>query len=278
MTQQTNDTLNMNALPFWQWQYAPPEGDSINNYITIDSIHRHQEQPDTVFHESIIAPHNLPVVHSGMQTRPDNALPAWIFIALLLFSALTCLIFRLRNIKLGILLKSAIDLRALDRLVRDCNLNRTLTMLPMGLLLIVELCLPVHQALLESSGIPGYLLLCVAVALLYILRNGLFRLLGNTFDNKQGMNIYITSNYLYHLIEATTVIALLFLYFYLPGGRPAMTWILVIYLCLGFTIRFLRSIKIFLTHPNGSCFYLFYYLCIVETIPIIVALKWFFAQ
>ena len=268
----------MNALPFWQWQYTLPGGDTANNYITLDSIHPHQLQPDTVFRESIIAPHNLPVVHNGLQSRPDNALPVWIFIVLLLFSALTCVIFRLRNIKLGMRLKSAIDLHAMDRLIRDCNLNRTITMLPMGLLLVAELCLPVHQAQLPQNGILGYLGLFVAVALLYILRNGLLRLLGNTFDNKQEIGLYITSNYLYHLIEATGVIALLFLYFYLPGGRTAMTWVLVIYLCTVFLTRFLRSVKIFLTHPNGSSFYLFYYLCIVEIVPFIIVLKWFFAQ
>ncbi len=236
------------------------------------------EAPETVFHESLIAPSNLPAVHEGLQDRFEGDAPAWIFIALLLFSALLCLLFRLRSIKMKLLLKSAVDLRAMDRLVRDCNLNRTLTMLPMGLLLVAEFCLPVHQMQLAESGIAGYLLLFAAVALLYLLRNGLLRLLGNTFEQKAEMTLYITSNYLYHLIEATCAIPLLFLYFYLPGGHAAMTWILVIFLCIGFLTRFLRSTKLFLTHPNGSCFYLFYYLCIVEMIPIIVALKWFFEQ
>ena len=234
-----------------------------------------QEQPDTAFHESMIVPHDLPVVHDGLQGRPDTTAPAWIFISLLLFSTMMCLIFRMRNIKWSLLLKSAIDLRAMDRLVRDCNLNRTITMLPMGLLLVAELCLPVHQSQLPQNGILGYLGLFVAVAVLYILRNALLRLLGNTFDRKQETTLYITSNYLYHFIEAVAVAVLLFLYFYLPDGRATMTWILVVFLGLGFLIRFFRSVKLFLTHPNGSSFYLFYYLCIVEIIPIIVLLKWF---
>lgn len=268
----------MTDLPFWQWDYALPVYDTTDTGIPIDSIYLPHEVPDTVFRESLIAPHNLPVTHNELQSRPDISTPAWIFIALLLFSALACIIFRLRNIKMGLLLKSAIDLRAMDRLVRDCNLNRTMTMLPMGLLLVAELCLPVHQLLLPQSGIAGYLMLFVGGGLFYILRNGLLRLLGSTFDNMQGISLYITSNYLYHLIEATGAIALLVLYFYLPGGREVMTWILVIYLCIGFLTRFLRSVKVFLTHVNGPSFYLFYYLCIVETIPIIVALKWFFEQ
>jgi hypothetical protein len=278
MTQQTNDTLDMNALPFWQWQYTSPSNEVLNTGIPFDSIHPVHNMPDTVFRESIIAPHNLPLKHNGMENRLGGTMPAWIFIALLFFSTLICLLFHLRNIKLGHLLKSAIDFRAMDRLVRDCNLKHIITMLPMGLLLVAELCLVVHQEQLPESGIPGYLALFAAVALFYILRNGLLRLLGNTFDNKQGVALYITSNYLYHLIESTVVVAILFLYFYLPEERMAMTWILIIFLCLAFLTRFLRSIKIFLTHPKSSCFYLFYYLCIVEITPILVVLKWYFVQ
>ena len=275
MTQQTDDTLDINSLPFWQWQYSQPGNEALNTGIPFDSIHPVRELPDTVFRESIIAPHGLTVVHSGEQDRPTGT-PAWIFVTMLLITALTCLLFHLRNIKPKLLLKSAIDLRAMDRLMRDCNLNRSLTMLPMGLLLVATLCLPVQQSLWTQSGILGYLALVGAIGILYIFRNWLLRLLGNTFDNKQGIGLYIASNYLYHLIETTVAIAILFLYFYLPGGRMTMTWILVVCLCIGFLTRFLRSVKIFLTHPNGSCFYLFYYLCIVEVIPILVFLKWFF--
>ena len=276
MPQQTNDSIDINTLPFWQWQFSSPENEVSNTGIPSDSIHPVRETPDTIFHESIIAPHNLSVLHSGMQNRHSNITPAWVFVTILLFSALLCLIYRLRSIKLSVLLKSAIDLRAMDRMVRDCNLNRNVTMLPMGLLLVAGLCLPIHQILIPQTDIPGFLALFAAVGMLYILRNWLLRLLGNIFGNKQGISTYITSNYLYHLIESTIAIAILFLYFYLPGGHAIITWILVITLCIGFLMRFLRSIKIFLTHSNGSRFYLFYYLCIVETIPILVVLKWFF--
>lgn len=278
MLEPTIDTLDLTALPFWQWQYTPTGETSSVNGIPIDSIFHTFEIPDTVFHESVIAPHNFPMIHSSLEDRPDNTTPAWIFLVLLLLATSTSLLFRLRNIKPMLLLKSAIDVRAMDRLVRDCNLNHTTTMIPMGLLLVAGICLPVHQELMPTTDILGYLLLVSAIGLLYILRNGLLRLLGNTFDNKQGITLYITSNYLFHLIEATTVIALLFLYFYLPGGRITMTWIVTLYLCVGFLTRFLRSVKVFLTHQNSSSFYLFYYLCIVESIPIIVVLKWFFEQ
>ncbi len=278
MLEPTIDTLDLTALPFWQWQYTPTEELSSVNGIPFDSIFHTHELPDTIFHESVIAPHNFPVTHSSLENRPDNTTPAWIFLVLLLLATSTSLLFRLRNIKPMLLLKSAIDVRAMDRLVRDCNLNHTTTMIPMGLLLVAGICLPVHQELMPATDIWGHLLMVAAIGLLYILRNGLLRLLGNTFDNKQGITLYITSNYLFHLIEATTVIALLFLYFYLPGGRTTMTWIVTLYLCVGFLTRFLRSVKVFLTHQNGSSFYLFYYLCIVESIPIIVVLKWFFEQ
>ena len=277
MLENTNDTLDLNTLHCYEWDNMD-ELEGVNIGIPVDSIHQTIELPDTVFRESLIVHHSHPIVHQGMETRPDSGTPAWVFGDLLLLTALLCLLFRMRNIKIWNLLKSTIDLRSVDRLIRDCNLNRATVMLPMGLLVVAGVCLPVHQTLLPETGIPGYLALFGGGALLYILRNWLLRLLGNTFDSRNETVTYITSNYLYHLIEAVVIVALLYPYFYLPGGRTAMLYILVGFLVIAFLMRFLRSVKIFFTHTNGSRFYLFYYLCIVEAIPVLALIKWFFAN
>ena len=166
----------------------------------------------------------------------------------------------------------------MDRLVRNCNLNRSMLMLPMGLLLVAVLCLPIHRMAMSHTGIPGYLALAVGVGVLYILRNATLRLLGNTFDNRQGMNLYIISNYFFHLTEATVILVLLYPFYYLPGARTPMLYVIVAFIVSAFLMRFLRSIKVFLTIRNSSNFYLFYYLCTVEIIPILVIIKWFIVQ
>lgn len=274
MPENINDTLDLTTLPFWQWGIQENPAAEVDTGFPLDSIHRPREVMDTVFHKSIFQRHTLQVQHQSPLVRPDNSEPVWIFVSLLLLTGLITLYFRLRKIKLTDLLKALVDRRAMDRIVRDHNLNRTVTMLPMGLLLVATLCLPVHKLVMSQTGYWGYLLLTVAGGLLYLLRNGIMRLLGNTFENRQGVALYITSNYLFHLLEAMSVLVLLFPFFYLPGAQTTFSSVLAIFVIIAFATRFFRGMKVFLTHINGSSFYLFYYLCIVELIPILVLIKW----
>ncbi len=276
MPETLSDTLLLQeTLPFWQWdttiEWSTAE---VDTGIPFDSIHRPREKVDTVFRKSLFQRHTLQVQHQNFIERPDTHEPAWIFISLLLLTGLICLYFHLRTIKLPALMKALVDRRAMERLVRDCNLNRTVMMLPMGLLVVATVCLPVHHIAMPQTGLRGYLMIAIGAALLYILRNSILRLLGNTFENKTGVTLYIINNYFFHLVEATVVTVLLFPFFYLPGGQTAMLYIIGGFIALAFIIRFGRGIKVFLTLPNSSSFYLFYYLCIVELIPILALVKW----
>ena len=274
MPEYTNDTLDLTTQPFWQWSTHEMPTTEVDTGIPFDSIHRPREVMDTVFRKSLFQRHTLQVQHQTMTVRPDNNEPTWIFVSLLLLTGLICIYYHLRKIKFATLLKALVDRRVMDRLVRDCNLNRTVIMLPMGLLLVATCCLPVHRIAMAQTGWVGYLLLTAGIGLLYILRNSILRLLGNTFENRQGIILYITNNYLFHLMEATVTIALLFPFFYLPGARTAMAFITGGFVAIAFLVRLFRGVKIFLTLPNSSNFYLFYYLCIVELIPILALIKW----
>lgn len=275
MTQQTNDTLDMNALPFWQWQYSLPENEYTNVGIPSDSIYPVHEMPDTIYRQSMFTDHLLQVDHTTLQSRENASAPTWIFFVLLLIVGLQCLYFRIRKIKMLDLLKAAGDTRALGRLKRDSNLNFNYLWLPMGMLAVLPIVLLSQSMLLPNTGLLVYLAIMAIAELFYILRNWLLRFLGNIFDNKQGVSLYIDSNYVYHQIEGVVVVALLFLFFYLPGAKMVMLYIILGFLVLAFLMRFVRGMKVFFTHPNSSSFYLFYYLCIVEIAPILVAIKWF---
>ena len=276
MPENNIDTLS--ATPFWQWPVDSATIDAGYTGIPFDSIHPLRELPDTVFRESLVVGHKLPPHHDNLVVRPDTAVPTWNFVILLLIISLSSLYMKLRKIKLVALLKAAVDLRAMDRLVRDCNLNRSIMMLPMGLLLVAALCLPIHRMALAHTGVAGYLLLTLGVSLLYMLRNGIIRLLGNTFENKAGVALYMTNNYLHHLMEASVATIILYPFFYLPGAQTAMLYTLGGFIALAFVSRFVRGVKVFLTLQNSSSFYLFYYLCTVEIIPILVIIKWFIEQ
>ncbi len=275
MTQQTNDTLDMNVLPFWQWQYSQPESEGSNIGIPSDSIYPVHEMPDTIYRQSMFTDHLLQVDHTTLQPRENRSAPTWVFFILLLIVGLQCLYFRIRKLRMLNLLKAAGDIRALDRLKRDSNLNFNYLWLPMGMLMVSPIVLLSQSMLLPDTGLLVNLAITAAAVLFYILRNRLFRFLGNIFDNKQGVSLYIASNYVYHQLEGIFVVVMLFLFFYLPGAKMVMLYIILVFLIFAFLIRFVRGMKVFLTHPNGSNFYLFYYLCIVEIAPVLVVIKWF---
>ena len=151
MLENTNDTLDLSALPFYEWPVSEDLQDEADQGIPVDSLHQTIELPDTVYRESLLVHHSHPVVHRRLEVRPDNTTPTWIFVDLIVLSILLCLLIRLRNINMWELLKSAIDTRAMERLIRDCNLIRPLLMLPMGLGLVAAVCLPVHQMLLPET-------------------------------------------------------------------------------------------------------------------------------
>lgn len=274
MPEYPSDTLDLTTLPFWQWSPGEDPSAEIDTGIPFDSIHRPQEKKDTVIHTSLFKGHSLQAQNGKVIERPDNNEPAWIFTSLLLLTGLICLYFHLRKIKLTTLLKALVDRRAMDRLVRDCNLNRAMMMLPMGLLMVAAISLPIHRMALEKTNFWGYLLLAIGLGLLYLLRNAILRLLGNSFENRQGVALYITNNYLFHLTEALVVTALLFPFFYLPGAQTTLFSIIAGFVLIAFTVRLIRGMKVFLTLPNSSSFYLFYYLCIVEMVPILALIKW----
>lgn len=278
MEEQHCDTLDLTLLPFWQWSPQEAPSAEVDTGIPFDSIHRPQVAMDTVFRKSLFQRHTLQVSHTTLQPRVNPSEPTWVFIVLMLIVGLQCLYFRLRKLKIMSLLKAAGDIRAMDRLKRDSNLNLNYLWHPMGLLVVAPIVLLVQRMLLPDTGFLFGILLVAAADVLYIVRNGILRMLGNTFENKQGVNLYITSSYIYHEIEGLVVVTLLFLFFYLPGARMTMFFIIVGFLAVAFVIRFLRSIKVFLTIPNHSSFYLFYYLCIVEILPLMVLAKWFIVQ
>ncbi len=231
--------------------------------------------PDTIYRQSMFTDHLLQVDHTTLQPRENRSAPTWVFFILLLIVGLQCLYFRIRKLRMLNLLKAAGDIRALDRLKRDSNLNFNYLWLPMGMLMVSPIVLLSQSMLLPDTGLLVNLAIMAAAELFYILRNRLFRFLGNIFDNKQGVSLYIASNYVYHQLEGIFVVVMLFLFFYLPGAKMVMLYIILVFLIFAFLIRFVRGMKVFLTHPNGSNFYLFYYLCIVEIAPVLVVIKWF---
>lgn len=271
----TADSLITDTLPFYLWNNAVNPVETEETYAgvaMIDSVFNTHPADTLRQHPSMFRQHTLTVEHDYLQPRPTTGIPAWTFVILTLLTALLCLYYRLRKLHVGDVLASTVNSRAMDRMLRGHNLTHTFQLMPMGLLMLAALAIPLHS--LTLSGFSNYLLLVAILTAAYLVRNALMRLLGTIFDNSTAVSLYITSNYLYHLVLASLLTPLLFLYFYLPEAQDTMLYILCALVIIEFIMRAFRGMKLFLTQSSGSTFYLFYYLCTVEIVPILALIKY----
>lgn len=277
----TPDTALL-ASPFYQWDtpYVHLAAvQHVDTAISLDSIFPLWETVEAECRESMFAGHTLGVGSDGLVARPDTLAPVWLFGMLLLLAGGHFLYFYLRKMRMLPLLKALFSRRAMERLVRDNNL-KTSRLLSIALLVSASvgavLWLLVPE--MEARGIGGWLALCGVLLAAYLLRNGVYRMLGNVFDGKNAVNICITSNYFYHLALSTALVPLLFLAVYLPVGGEVVERVMAGALALCFLLRFSREVNLFLTFSQNVSFYLFYYLCTIETVPVIVLVKLFLLQ
>lgn len=271
------DTIQADSLaqPFYQIgePYSQTADAELNVGIPLDSLFRPCDVTDTVYRTTLFTGHRLAPQHTVLQQRPTSAMPAWVFVVIVAICALLCLYYRNHKLHLGEMLKSIVDGIQPDRLVRGSV--QGIAFLPIVLLLAAALALAVWRMALMDSGVGGYLLLTLAVAAAYLLRNGALSALAAVFDKGQTMSAYITGNYVYHLLLTTAVAPLLFALVYIPGAAGGVAIAIAVLTALVFVIRFLRGAKLFLTISKGFSFFLFYYLCTIEMTPLLVALKWF---
>ena len=278
----TSDTIDLSLVPFYQWDSIPysHEAEAPDMGVATDSCFRQLlmrdsvATNDTLTRTSLFTGHTLAPSHPATEPRNYQGAPIWVFVLLLTLVTLVTIYLRQHKIRYSELLHSLFDSRAMDRMLRNTNLLRPMQLVPIGILTTATLMLPVHLMALERTDIVGYLLLTVAVAAAYLLRNGLMHLLAVIFDDESAVNFYITGNYLYHLTLTTLCLPLTLLLVYLPFGSTVMLYILLGVVILEFVFRLFRGLKVFLTQSTNAHFYLFYYLCIVELAPILVLIKW----
>lgn len=275
VTAQTDE----NAQPFYllDTPYQQPEQVDVNTGISLDSIFPPREIQPLVMRPSLFRHTTLPVTNDSLMERPSTAPSPWLFAALLIFIALLFLYYNNHKLRIIDLLKAAADHRAMDRLVSGNNLNTANTM-PMGILAIVGISTSIYLMFLSQYGFLIWLLLIAAISICYLLCNAMTRLFGNVFDDSAAISACLTSNYIYHLLIATAIAPLLLLQTYLPIGRDIVFYIIASLAAVEFVIRIFRSIKLFLTLSKSRSFYLFYYFCAIEIIPISVLIKWLLTQ
>lgn len=275
---QLGDTI-MEYVPYCQMDAQALQVDmpEVNVGIPFDSIFRVGEEVECLSRPSLFEQHTLTVKHDELMSRPPVSEPVWMFGLLLVLGVLLFVYYRLRKLHISELLGALVDRRAEDRLVRANNLT-TSRLAPIGLLVTATVAIVVQYVALQQTGVGEWLLLSAGLAMLYLLRNAVIRLMGGVFEDKEPVLAYITNGYLCHLMLSTTVIPLLFLLIYMPMGQQVVLYVIYALVAFCFLIRLLRGMYLFLIFSKSHSFYLFYYLCTIEIVPVLVLTKWLLNQ
>ena len=243
-----------------------------------DSIFTPLEQTPPMVRKSLFSHHQLEVQHHHEIDIHHEGSPGWFFGFIILSIFLICTYLRRKQIDIVTLLQSAIDHRAMGRMLRDTNLTHAPDQAPIALLMLLPVSLVCYYFFFPHpdnmwSDMLHYLMLYALCIVIYFTRNGIFRFVGNAFNNSEAVHYYLSSNYIYHLLYAITATALAFFVCYTDSVGKVFFYILMGLIALLFTIRLIRGMKLILTFSKTPKVYLFYYLCILEIIPIIVITK-----
>ena len=266
------DTLSPYPLPY----------DSLGNSTAVyplDTIFPLTDSvPAAVIRSSLFAHHQLPVQHVGELARQACGTGGWYFVAITIAILLLVLLLRGAGVGIAELIHSTIDSRVCLRTIRDGNLTRPVAQTPIALVSLVPVVLVVFHYLQPNSLHPWrdilqYLLLLLIVYVLYFTRNGIIRLIGRAFDDGEATHLYLSSNYVYHLLYG--VAAALFSFFICYAGEAGEVFFYILCGVIGilFVMRLFCGMRIILTNAKTSKLQLFYYLCSLEIVPVLVAVK-----
>ena len=253
-------------------------GDTTVYCCVYDSIFSPLKQEPLEVRKSIFSHHQLQVEHNHEININHDGAPGWFFGFIVLSIFLICTFLRRKQIDILTLLQSAIDHRAMSRMLRDTNLTHAPDQAPIALLMLLPVTLVGYFFFFPHpdniwSDVLQYVILYAASIAIYFTRNGIFRFVGNAFNNSESVHVYLSSNYVYHMLYAIAATGLAFFVCYTDSVGSVFFYILAGLLALLFIRRLIRGLKLILTFSKAPKVYLFYYLCILEIVPIIVISK-----
>lgn len=269
--------LQIDTLP----PFAAPvdtAGDSLTTVCAYDTLFTPMGPVEPTLHRSLFTHHMLPVQTGFETTIQHQGSPGWFLIVIVLSMALISIFLHSKQIHLTDLLYSAVDHRAMDRMLRDANLTHKVDQAAIAPLMLIPLSLVCFYSFLPQqnntwTNILQYVVILGACIGVYYARNGIIRFIGNAFENTESVHTYLSSNYIYHLLYGIAATAIAFFVFYTDRVGQTFLYILFGIIALLFLMRFLRGMQLILTLSKTQKFYLFYYLCILEIVPIIIAAK-----
>ena len=252
--------------------------DSNQVVCAYDTIFTPMGRVEPMVRRSLFTHHELQVHSSSETPIYRQQAPGWYLGGIVLSIALIGLFMKLHNLKFTDFLVAVIDNRAMERILRDTNLTHAVSQIPIAPLMLMPMALVAYHAFMPKANTIGldilnYTLLMLASLLVYFFRNGIFRFMGNAFDNKDAIHLYLSNNYVFHLLYGIVCTAMAFFVIYTNGAGEAFLYVLCGIIGLLSLLRLLKGMQLFLTVAKKPKMHFFCYLCILEIVPIIIVIR-----
>lgn len=244
-----------------------------------DSVFSPFASDTTITRQSMFAQNTHHATSVNPETRYQNENVDWTFGLFVVLLALMSLYINSRKFKLKDIFLSLFDIRVMERISRESNI-KSWSMLPMVGIYLAGVAFTAttfaqqwSYLTTNASDITHYLTVFGILAAYITIKNGITHLLGSVFDDKYSTSLYVVNSHLFHFVGAIVLTPLLMLIQYGTAIHSYVLNIAIIIIVILFLIKLLRGFQLILTNSKTSKLYLFYYLCIIEIVPILVTTK-----
>lgn len=248
----------------------------------LDSIFRMRDTVVPIQRTSLFEGHELASRHNLLIPRLADGSNMWLFGVIVAVLILLTVVLRTRRIKVGTLLQAGIIQRKMDMILREGAFTRFSTFLH-GVLFFSLIAATLPYYLLQGrlnltgsattwNGVVEYVLMAGMLTVALLLRQGLTLWLGNVFNNKEAIRHYMGNTQIFLFSDTIVLLPFALVLFFSPLSK-ALAPVALSIAALLMLIRIIRGMIIILSSANDSKFYLFYYLCTVEIVPILIITK-----
>jgi len=240
-----------------------------------DSVFNSPSQTALPYHKSLFKNHQLKIEHSSTLERVKDDNNGYVFAVLMVLTSILLVYSLLRKIELRKCLMSTFSVRHTNILIRDAGLKSDKDLWPISFIYYAILGTAGYAAMIRIFdehlyGLLDLPLLMGAFLLFSLLRHSLTKLLGFTCNESDAVKMYIICGSLFQQIGAALLIPLTILGYYVEKD---LIWVAAVVAALVFVLRLARGLTIVLSKSGNFKLYLFYYLCIIEIIPILILAK-----
>ncbi len=238
--------------------------------------------------ESLFTHHYLPKKTEIKPIGKTQGSDSWVFGILIGIAILFCWIFWSYRVRVSQMFYACFTNRRMNMLMKGGNVLKEMILPFIAITYLTLFSLFIYKLAKDysfSDILPPmrdyvlYLLIFGGLTMLSVLKFVIVRFIGNVFRSDQISILYLVNDLIFDFLLAISLFPLLFLMFFAHIDivfQPALAVIILISII--FIVKTIRGFLLTLTYSKFSKLYLFYYLCSIEILPVLIFGKILFSQ